>query len=92
MVAFSRFPAALAAASEIYSNLDTAVRAAKANDRGPMVISHSEQMARLDASTTRQLDDLRKALDLVGDAVAADLETDASSSPTKPFQAFAAVS
>ncbi len=91
MVEFSRFPAALATASEIYSNLETAVRAAKANERGPMFISYSEQMARLDASTTRQLNDLRKALDLVGDA-ATDLETDVSSSPTKPAQALTAVS
>ena len=70
MVEFSRFPAALATASEIYANLETAVRAAKESVRGPIFVEYSSQMERLDASTTRQLEDLRKALALVETAVA----------------------
>ena len=64
MVEFSRFPAALATASEIYSNLETAVRAAKVADRAAIFVEYAQQMERLDGSSTAQMADLRKALTL----------------------------
>lgn len=62
MVEFSRFPASLATAAEIYSNLETAVRAANEPDRGIIFEEFNKQMERLDASVTRQLKDLRTTL------------------------------
>lgn len=61
---FSRFPASLATAAEIYANLEMAVRAAAASDRGPLFDASNEQMARLDQATRRQLSALATALDL----------------------------
>jgi hypothetical protein len=64
MVEFSRFPASLVTAAEIYANLEAAVRAAAAADRGPIFDASNEQMARLDQSTRRQLGALGEALKL----------------------------
>ncbi len=64
MVEFSRFPASLATAAEIYANLEAAVRAAKEADRGAMFDASNEQMARLDQATSRQLAALAKSLGL----------------------------
>jgi hypothetical protein len=64
MVEFSRFPASLATAAEIYENLETAVRAAKESDRGVLFDASNEQMARLDKSTRLQLAALAKTLGL----------------------------
>ena len=70
MVEFSRFPASLAIAAEIYANLETAVRAADQADRAALFDASNKQMERLDNSTKRQLRALRKALMLeTGDAV-----------------------
>ena len=64
MVEFSRFPASLATAAEIYANLETAVRAADEPDRGVIFKAIDAQMARVDAATYRQLGALAKALGL----------------------------
>jgi Skp family chaperone for outer membrane proteins len=64
MVAFSRFPAALATAAEVYANLETAVRAAHVDARGAIFTEYDKQMERLDSSVKRQLQDLSSALDL----------------------------
>ena len=64
MVAFSRFPAALATAAEVYANLETAVRAARADARGAIFAEYDKQMERLDKSAKRQLHDLGAALGL----------------------------
>ena len=64
MVEFSRFPASLATAAEISANLETAVRAADEPDRGAIFKAIDVQMARLDATTARQLGALAKALGL----------------------------
>lgn len=64
MVEFSRFPASLAIAAEIYVNLETAVRAAAEPDRGAIFTASDEQMARVDKATARQLGALAKALGL----------------------------
>jgi hypothetical protein len=63
-VAFSRFPAALATAAEIYVNLETAVRAAAEADRGAIFEQYYRQMERLDSSAKRELGSLRKSLNL----------------------------
>lgn len=65
MVEFSRFPASLATAAEIYENLETAVRAAEESERGVIFDASNEQMARLDSAAQRQLSALRQALDFV---------------------------
>ena len=64
MVEFSRFPASLAIAAEIYTNLETAVRAAAEADRGAIFDASNQQMERLDNSTKKQLKALRKSLQL----------------------------
>ena len=64
MVEFSRFPASLATAAEIYANLETAVRAADEAARGALFDASNEQMARLDGAAQRQLTALRTALNL----------------------------
>jgi len=64
MVEFSRFPASLATAAEIYANLETAVRAADEAERGAIFDACNQQMARLDSAAQRQLTALRKALNL----------------------------
>ncbi len=64
MVEFSRFPAALAVASEIYSNLETAVRAADIGDRAVLFDACNKQMERLDAATAHDLVALRTVLRL----------------------------
>jgi len=55
MVEFSRFPASLATAAEIYANLEAAVRAAPEADRGAMFDASKDHMARLDKNTNRRL-------------------------------------
>jgi hypothetical protein len=67
MVEFSRFPASLATAAEIYSNLEKAVRAANEPDRAIIFDEYNKQMERLDASVVRQLKDLRTTLKLESD-------------------------
>ena len=79
MVEFSRFPASLATAAEIYANLETAVRAAAESDRGAIFDASNQQMARLDSSAQRQLDTLRAALDLSSDD-----PTDLADGPNRP--------
>jgi hypothetical protein len=70
MVAFSRFPAALATAAEIYVNLETAVRAAAEADRNAVFDKYNKQMERLDSSAKRELISLRKSLNLeIGERV-----------------------
>jgi hypothetical protein len=64
MVEFSRFPASLATAAEIYANLETAVRAANEAERGAIFDASNQQMARLDSTAQRQLIALRDALKL----------------------------
>ena len=64
MVAFSRFPASLATAAEIYANLETVVRAAPDADRAAMFDAGNAQMERLDQATSRQLTIFAKALGL----------------------------
>ncbi len=64
MVAFSRFPAALATAAEVYANLEAAVRAEGAAKRGAIFAEFDKQMARLDERAKVQLKDLSVALQL----------------------------
>ena len=64
MVAFSRFPAALATAAEVYANLEAAVRAAAEADRAAIFEHYNTQMERLDSSAKRELGSLRKSLHL----------------------------
>jgi hypothetical protein len=64
MVDFSRFPASLATAAEVYANLETAVRAAADADRGAIFDQYNKHMERLDDSTKRHLKALRKSLNL----------------------------
>jgi hypothetical protein len=64
MVEFSRFPASLATAAEVYANLESAVRAATESDRGAIFDQYNKQMERLDDSTKRQLKALRTSLNL----------------------------
>ncbi len=64
MVEFSRFPASLAAAAEVYANLEAAVRAAAEADRAAIFDVYNEQMARVDSSASHQLTALRRALQL----------------------------
>ena len=61
MVAFSRFPAALAMAAEIYVNLESAVRAAADADRNAIFDQYNKQMERLDSSAKSELNSLRKS-------------------------------
>jgi len=78
MVEFSRFPASLATAAEIYENLEAAVRAAPESERGAIFDASNQQMARLDSSAQRQLSALRLALGLGAQNVS--VET----APTQP--------
>ena len=64
MVEFSRFPASLAIASEVYANLETAVRAADEANRDKIFDQYNKQMERLDESTKHQLGALRRSLNL----------------------------
>jgi len=64
MVEFSRFPASLATAAEIYESLETAVRSAKEPDRDAIFDQYNKQMERLDEATKRHLSALRKSLGL----------------------------
>jgi len=64
MLEFSRFPASLATAAEIYENLETAVRAAPEPGRAALFDASNQQMARLDSAAQRQLSALRIALGL----------------------------
>ena len=66
MVEFSRFPAALATAAEVYANLETAVRAAADADRGAIFVEYTAQMARIDARAQLGLQDLRTTLGFPG--------------------------
>jgi hypothetical protein len=67
MLEFSRFPASLATAAEIYENLEAAVRAAPEPDRAALFDASNQQMARLDTASQRQLSALRAALGLGAD-------------------------
>jgi hypothetical protein len=62
MVEFSRFPAALATAAEVYANLETAVRAAADAERGAIFVEYTAQMERVDTRAQRGLRDLRTTL------------------------------
>jgi len=62
MVAFSRFPASLATAAEIYANLETAVRAAPAAEHPAIFIEYTGQMKRTDEVAEQRLGDLRRVL------------------------------
>lgn len=64
MVEFSRFPASLATATEIYENLETAVRAAPEAERSVIFERFNQQMERVDISANRQLNALKVALRL----------------------------
>ena len=64
MVEFSRFPAALATAEEVYENLEAAVRAAAPGDRAAIFDDFKVQMERVDSAAERQLAALRKVLKL----------------------------
>jgi len=67
MVEFSRFPASLAIAAEIYANLEKTVRAAATADRAAIFDASNLQMERLDEATKRHLVALRKALKFESD-------------------------
>ncbi len=67
MVAFSRFPSALAAAAEVYANLEKAVRAAEETERGGVFAEYGKQMAQLDNAAKRRLQELKNALKLETD-------------------------
>lgn len=73
MVEFSRFPASLATAAEVYANLETAVRAAPEAERGAIFEMYQKQMERVDSSTTHQLTALRRAL-LLDDATKVEVD------------------
>jgi len=62
MVEYSRFPAALATAAEVYANLESAVRAAEKSKRGAIFIEYTQQMERLDKMAKLRLEDLKTAL------------------------------
>jgi hypothetical protein len=64
MVAFSRFPASLTTAAEVYANLEAAVRAAPEAELGAIFARYETQLARVDSAATRQLTALRTALRL----------------------------
>jgi hypothetical protein len=64
MVEFSRFPASLAMAAEVYANLETAVRSAAEADRGAIFATYKSQMERVDILANHQLSALRRALRL----------------------------
>jgi hypothetical protein len=64
MMAFSRFPGALATAAEVYGNLERAVRAVGEAERGAIFDEYNAQMERLDNAAAVQLGVLRTALDL----------------------------
>jgi hypothetical protein len=64
MVEFSRLPASLATAAEVYANLETAIRAAAEDDRGAIFDQYNKQMERLDDSTKHHLQAPRKSLNL----------------------------
>jgi hypothetical protein len=94
MVEFSRFPASLAIAAEIYSNLETAVRAAEETGRADIFDATNQLMARLDGAAQRQLSALKKAWGLdavntcdtsqVTDSIAMWLHASDSSAPDRP--------
>jgi hypothetical protein len=67
MVAFSRFPAALATAAEVYANLERAVRAAAEKDRGAIFEESALQMERIDASAKQGLQALKTSLAIMLD-------------------------
>ena len=71
MVAFSRFPGALATAAEVYANLERAVRAAPEPERGGLFDRYSQQMKSLDEFVAQGLETLRAALGLPDEAATA---------------------
>ena len=70
MVAFSRFPGAMATAAEVYANLERAVRAAPALERGALFEGYTQQMKSLDDSVAQGLETLRSALGLPDEVLA----------------------
>jgi len=85
MVEFSRFPAALATAAEVYGNLETAIRAAADGERGAIFAACAAQMERIDVRAQRGLHDLRLSLDLPDDPSAGQTAVDRA--PDPPHQA-----
>jgi hypothetical protein len=83
MVEFSRFPAALAIAAEIYANLERTVRAAADAKRGAIFDASNLQMERLDNSTKHHLVALRKFLHLEVDDKAGIVEASPRKSAPK---------
>jgi len=77
MVEFSRFPASLATAAEVYANLETAVRSAAEGDRGAIFAMYEKQMERVDLSASHQLTALRRAL-LLDDKVDSKVDSQTS--------------
>ncbi len=64
MVEFSRFPAALGTAAEIYANLERVIRAAKEADRLGVFEEYKAQMERVDIQAQKRLRSLEIALRL----------------------------
>lgn len=71
MVAFSRFPGALANAAEIFANLETAIRSTDDEKHGEVFADYSRQLAQLDEAIKRRLRELRKALNLAEESAGA---------------------
>ena len=64
MIEFSRFPASLAMAAEVYANLEKAVRAAPEPDRDAIFEACNRQMENLDNAAKQQLISLTATLKL----------------------------
>ena len=78
MVEFSRFPAALATAAEVYANLETAVRAAPVAKRGAIFVEFTAQMQRIDERANAGLLALRQSLGLPETPVAGEVQPNAA--------------
>ncbi len=72
MIAFSFFPGALVTASEIYANLEAAVRASVRPEHDGVFAEYADQMGRLDRAAQRRLSELKRALGPDAPATAAD--------------------
>lgn len=64
MFAFARFPALLAAAEEVCANLESALRAAPADQHPALYAEYADQMAQLDTVARQRLRELEQSLDL----------------------------
>ncbi len=76
MVAFSYFPGALETASEVYANLEAAVRSATSGERHGLFAAFEMQMAQLDKAVQRHLHDLKSILGVEPDQRSLSLERD----------------